>query len=929
MSADKAACPTCGTALGGAGWCARCALDEVLDAEAGAATAGGLFAVPGHVVQAELGRGAAGIVYRARQLEPARDVALKILRPHEAGSAESRARFRLEATTVAGLDHPAILPVLSVGEHDGLPYFTMKLCAGGSLAEHGVRLRGAWREIAALVATLADAIHHAHQRGVLHRDLKPGNILFDEAQRPFVSDFGIAKRLAEAEPSAPVTRPLAVFGTPGYVAPEVRQHGAAAATQAADIHGLGAILEELLTGEPPPEVPRLTPPPAPRACPRDLAVIAAKCLQPEPTTRYASAAALADDLRAWLDGRPIAARPLSAMGQARAWVRRNPALAGVSAAALLALVAVAVVATVSAIRLGREQRATLAALAQVEAEHQRALTESATSRAIADFLQDDLLGQASPDRQPDRDLRLRTVLDRAAKGVGERFAARPLVEAALRLTLGNTYGSLGDHAAMEAHLRRAVELFGAHDGAESKRTPLAQRGLALALLRQGKLREAEPIGRAAFAGLTRVFGTDQADTLFGMSILSEICDGLGRADEARELTARALEISRRSRGPEAVPTLMAMNDLASLLSRQQRLAEAEALGRQAWELRKKVLGPENPATLVSMSNLAGYVLRLNRPAEAETLYAELAAIDARVLGADHPYTLTARGGLALAQQANGNFTEAVAIQRQVLAARTRVFGADNASTFNSVVNLAGALLDAGRYEEAETHYRALHAARLRVSKPGDPAVLTAASGLAFTLRLRGRLDEAEALEEATLAARARALGPEHRDTLVSMGGLAAVRLLRGRSAEAEPLLSQRAEISRRVLGTRNPDTQRALDRLGAYLLAAARFADAEPLLRESLAARSAAAPAAWATAATRSLLGAALAGLGNFTEAEPLLREGYSALAAHAPRIPAPYRNEVSEAGARLVAFYAARGLTGQADAWREKIAAAEATTSH
>ena len=212
-------CPTCGGELGDETSCVRCAFGELFAGAIPAGEARGLFEVDGHVALEEIGRGAAGIVYRARQAQPAREVAMKVLRPHEAGSAEARARFRLEAATVAGLDHPAILPVFAVGEYDGLPYFTMKLCAGGSLAERVARYRGRWREIAGLMVTLADAVQHAHARGVLHRDLKPGNILFDDAERAFVSDFGIAKLVrGGAGPTAPSTQPLAVMGTLGYVA---------------------------------------------------------------------------------------------------------------------------------------------------------------------------------------------------------------------------------------------------------------------------------------------------------------------------------------------------------------------------------------------------------------------------------------------------------------------------------------------------------------------------------------------------------------------------------------------------------------------------------------------------------------------------------------------------------------------------------------
>ncbi|MDI1247308.1 MAG: protein kinase, partial [Lacunisphaera sp.] len=301
----------------------------------------------------------------------------KILRPHELGSAETRARFKLEAATVATLDHPAILPVLSVGEYDGLPYYTMKLC-GGSLAQRLEHYRGREREAAELVATLADAVHHAHARGVLHRDLKSGNILFDEADRPFVSDFGLAKMMEGAESvPGPFTRPLLVMGTPGYMAPEVLKGGAGMATMAADIYALGAILHELLTGAPPPATAAAG---APRpGVARDLAVITARALAAEPGQRYTTAEAFAADLRAWLAGRPIAARPVSAVGQAWSGARRNPLPAVLAAALVLAF---AVSAAVFALK-NRELHAALTEARMAEARSQASLAESLVAQARA------------------------------------------------------------------------------------------------------------------------------------------------------------------------------------------------------------------------------------------------------------------------------------------------------------------------------------------------------------------------------------------------------------------------------------------------------------------------------------------------------------------------------------------------------------------
>jgi WD40 repeat protein len=379
-------CPTCGAALSrdaGEAWCPRCALGGLLGSEAEPAertdeakgdASAGLFRVAGHVVLAELGRGAAGIVYRARQEQPDREVALKILRPHEAGSAESLARFRMEAATIAALDHPMILPVLTVGEYDGLPYFTMKLCRG-SLAERVAEYRGRGREAAELVAELAGAVHHAHVRGVLHRDLKPGNVLFDEAKRPFIGDFGLAK-LLDAPALGAVTRPLVVMGTPGYLAPEVLAGGVGQATTAVDVFALGAILHELLTGAPPPASGAAAARPG---VPRDLAVICAQALAAEPGRRYASAEALAEDLRAWREGRPIAARPVSAFGRGAAWARRNPTLATTLAALFLAIAG-------GVIAVGVKNRALAVALAEArtaEGKAQASLAESLVAQAKA------------------------------------------------------------------------------------------------------------------------------------------------------------------------------------------------------------------------------------------------------------------------------------------------------------------------------------------------------------------------------------------------------------------------------------------------------------------------------------------------------------------------------------------------------------------
>lgn len=281
-----------------------------------------------------------GIVYRANQADPAREVALKALPGAELLSEASRQRFQIEAQAMARLDHPAIVPVYELGEADGTPYFTMKLATGGTLAQRMGDYAGKWREIATLILRIAEAVQYAHSHGVLHRDLKPGNILFDEAGEALVSDFGLAKMIGS---DSDLTRTITIMGTPHYMAPEMaRKEGGI--TTASDVWSLGVILYELLSGHVPfpgeniPAVLRAVAEDQPGTLlsnvPRDLAVITIKSLQKDPERRYSTAQSFADELQRWLDGMPINARPVPLAERVWLWAKRKPALA--SAFALLA-----------------------------------------------------------------------------------------------------------------------------------------------------------------------------------------------------------------------------------------------------------------------------------------------------------------------------------------------------------------------------------------------------------------------------------------------------------------------------------------------------------------------------------------------------------------------------------------------------------------
>jgi WD40 repeat protein len=309
---------------------------------------GGCRCVGDYELLGEVGRGGMGVVYKARQISLNRVVALKmILAGSHAGPADL-ARFKAEAEAAARLLHPNVVQIYEVGEHDGLPFFSLEFVPGGSLDKKRAGTPLPARQAAALVRTLALAVHAAHERGIVHRDLKPANVLLADDGTPKITDFGLAKRLDEVGQTASG----AVVGTPPYMAPEQARGQSKEVGPAADVYALGAILYELLTGRPPfkaatavetllqvlgdePASPRLLQP----GVPADLETICLKCLAKQPAQRYGSASALADDLNRSLDGRPVQARPVGRLERAWRWCRRNPAVAGLLAAVALVVAA--------------------------------------------------------------------------------------------------------------------------------------------------------------------------------------------------------------------------------------------------------------------------------------------------------------------------------------------------------------------------------------------------------------------------------------------------------------------------------------------------------------------------------------------------------------------------------------------------------------
>src|SRR5438034_1303153 len=334
----------------------------------------------------EIGRGGQGVVYRARQKSLNRTVALKVIGLGQWATKPHLQRFRLEAEAAASLDHPCIVPIHEVGEREGCCYFSMNFVEGGQLDEVAKREPMPLRRAAELIAKLARTVNYAHEHGILHRDIKPGNVLLDANSEPHLTDFGLARLV---EPESTVTRKMEVLGTPSYMAPEQAIGNNARVGRATDVYGLGAVFYQLLTGHPPfaggttfetvrlvldtePRNPRLWNP----KVDRDLATICLKCLEKDPKRRYASALALAEDLEHWLRHEPIRARHSGVFTRGKKWVRRKP-----TTAALITVVAVGFAGVLWELSRVQEQRVLVRRAKLSEQEKARVAAEQTNNPA--------------------------------------------------------------------------------------------------------------------------------------------------------------------------------------------------------------------------------------------------------------------------------------------------------------------------------------------------------------------------------------------------------------------------------------------------------------------------------------------------------------------------------------------------------------------
>lgn len=875
-----------------------------------------------------VGEGGMGTVYEAEQDHPRRTVALKVIRPGLT-SPELLRRFERESQALGRLQHPGIAQIYEAGTADTgfgpQPYFAMEFIRGERLREYADAHQLTTRQRLELFARICDAVEHAHQRGLIHRDLKPGNILVDEIGQPKILDFGVA-RLTDSDAQATRQTDLGqLVGTLAYMSPEQVLADPLELDTRSDVYALGVILYELLAGrlpytisnklheavrtireEDPGRLSSIS-----RTYRGDIETIVAKALEKDKERRYASAAALAEDIRRYLAHEPIAARPASTTYQLEKFARRHRALVVGVAAVFVVLLAGVVVSAWQAVRARRAERAA------VEAEQ--------TAQALNDFLQNDLLAQASasrqggPNQKPDPDLKVRTALDRAAARILGRFDRQPEVEAAIRYTIGQTYIELGLYADARKQLEQALDLQRRVLGAENPKTLSTIGRLGQTAFLQGKYPEAEALLGQALEVQRRVLGSEHPDTLNSMGQLGNVYYWEGKYAQSETIISQSLEIRRRIFGLDSPETVRLVNGLASAYHALGKYAQAEALFSQAVEIDLRLFGPEHPDTLGAMNNRALNYVSQGKYAEAEALDTQILESRRRVLGPEHPDTLGVMNNLAIVYTDQGKREQAKALYSQALEAQRRVLGSEHLMTLRSMNNLAGIYNAEGKHREAEALYSQTLEIERRVLGAEHDDTLISMNNLANARVFQGKYAPSETLYSDALAISRRVLGSEHPLTLAIFANAASMYQRQGKYALAEASNFQILAGRRRVLGPEHPDTMESVAELALACLSQRKFTESEPLAREALEFTRKKQVDDWQRFRAESLLGASLAGQKKYAEAEPLLVEGYQEMAARKERMSVPDWYYLDRACEWLVQLYQDWGKPDRAAEWRQR----------
>jgi serine/threonine protein kinase/TolA-binding protein len=904
----------------------------------------------------QIGEGDLGVVFMAEQQAPIRRrVALKIIKPG-LDTAEVVARFQAERQALALMDHPNVAKVFDGGATEsGRPYFVMELVEGVSITEFCDKDRLAPADRLKLFRDVCNAIQHAHYKGIIHRGIKPSNVMVTRSTGTSVVkvvDFGVAgatvPKLAE---KTLFTADGQMIDMPAYMSPEQAELNNQDVDTRSDVYALGVLLYELLTGTTPlvhkrlkkagfAEIQRLirydeTPPPSKRLSSLgdsatakagdrglnlkrlvrlladDLDLVVMKALDKDRNRRYATPRDLAADIERYLRREAILARPASTRYKVKKLAQRHRgAVLAVALVAVALLVGMALT-TWRAIRAKDAERSALA-------EKQRADDEARIGGVVNEFLQDELLRPADNTAQADLgfagepDSKKKDALDRAVARMGDRFAEQPLVEAAIRKAIGDAYRGIGAPMSGLPHLERSQVLREAHLGSDDPKTLETLISLARTYQDAGQMQRAIDLFQQTLAKQKEALGPEHADTLTTMHSLAMALYFAGQMNRASPMFEQVMNKRKETLGPDHPDTLRAMEWLGSSYREQGQMDNAVSLLERTLTRRKEIQGAGHPDTIACAENLGRTYLAAGRLDEAYPLLTQALTDLKEKRGPDHPETLWGMWLLSSWYEKAGQMDRAMALFEETLAKDKTRLGPLHAHTLRTKEGLIRTYQAAGKPELALPLLEDTLASHKAKEGMDHADTWKSMDDLARGYQAARKFDLAIPLLETTLARRKEKLGPSHRDTLNSKNNLLAATIRAGQTVRMTALLQEVLAEARSQI-KQDVDWSGFLANMALELMKLGAFTTAEPLLRECLAIRQKLIPDAWNTSNAKALLGGALLGQRKYDEAAPLLLVGYEGLKKNERSMPQQAKFNLANTRDWIIDYYEATGKNEEA----------------